>query len=474
MNVRVRYAPSPTGYLHIGNARTALFNYLFARAHGGTMVVRIEDTDVKRNVEKGIENQMENLHWLGIDWDESIDKGGPYGPYRQLERLETYRKFAEELIEMGYAYKCYCTPEELEEEREAKRARGESNLHYSRKCLGKPDQDGEYMIRFKVPDETTYTFDDIVKDDVTFQSEDIGDWVIIKRNGIPTYNFACAIDDHLMAISHVLRGEDHITNTPKQLMVYDAFDWRRPTFGHMPLIVNEEQKKLSKRDGNILQFIEQYKDRGFLPEALFNFIALLGWSPDKKEEILAREELIKRFDENRMSNSPATFDKDKLNFINNRYIKALSDEALMELCKPFLVEAGIGENQDDTWFENLVTLFKDRLSYGQEIVEMYHDFFEKPFKIEGEAFDFLNQEGVKNLLETFKNKLENAETFDAQSLKKTIKESGKEAEMKGKMLFMPLRIAVSGAMHGPDLPKMMDIMGKSRLIDRLNYAIGLL
>ncbi|MFW6298164.1 MAG: glutamate--tRNA ligase [Bacillota bacterium] len=474
MNVRVRYAPSPTGYLHIGNARTALFNFLFARAHKGTMVVRIEDTDVKRNVEKGVENQMENLRWLGIDWDESIDKGGPYGPYRQLERLDIYQKFAEELIEQGLAYKCYCSPEELEAEREEKKKRGDSNLHYSRKCLGKPDQDGPYMIRFKVPDETTYTFNDIVKGDVTFKSEDVGDWVIIKRNGIPTYNFACAVDDHLMAISHVLRGEDHITNTPKQLMVYDAFNWRRPLFGHMPLIVNEEQKKLSKRDGNILQFIEQYKDRGFLPEALFNFIALLGWSPDKKEEILTRDELIKRFDENRMSNSPATFDKDKLHFINNRYIKALSDEALMDLCKPFLLEAGIGEGKEDAWFENLVSLFKDRLSFGQEIVDVYRDFFERPFNIEGEALDFLKQDGVKALLEAFKSKLESSQEFDANTIKKAIKESGKETGMKGKMLFMPIRIAVSGAMHGPDLPKMMELMGKSRLVDRLDYAIGLL
>jgi nondiscriminating glutamyl-tRNA synthetase len=474
-NVRVRYAPSPTGYLHIGNARTALFNYLFARHHDGKFIVRIEDTDVLRNVDQGIENQMEYLRWLGMDWDESIDKPGAYGPYRQLERhekLNIYEDFANELIEKGLAYKCYCSPEELEAEIEEKKARGESNLHYSRKCLGKPDQDAPYMVRFKVPDNTTYTFNDIVKGEVTFKSEDVGDWVILKRSGIPTYNFACAVDDHLMQISHVLRGEDHITNTPKQLMVMNAFGWTHPTYGHMPLIVNENQKKLSKRDGDIIQFISQYDKLGYLPDALFNFIALLGWSPDKKEEILSPEELIKRFDETRMSSSPATFDKEKLAFINNRYIKALSNEEVLELCKPFLVEENIGLDQDDSWYENLVEVFKDRLSYGAEIVELYRDFFEKPFVLEGEALEFLKQEGVKALLESFKTKVEAIDTLAPEDLKKAIKESGKETSMKGKMLFMPLRIAVSASMHGPDLPKMMNLMGKERLIKRLEYSIS--
>ncbi len=318
MSVRVRYAPSPTGHLHIGNARTALFNYLFAKKHQGSFIVRIEDTDTKRNIETGVESQLSYLKWLGIDWDESIDKEGSYGPYQQLKRLDIYQKYAQMLLDQGLAYKCYCSAEELEQEREDMKKRGESNLHYSRKCLGKPDQDKPHTIRFKVPDHTTYTFDDIVKGDVTFRSEDVGDWVILKRNGIPTYNFACAVDDHLMAISHVLRGEDHITNTPKQLMVMDAFGWSPPRYGHMTLIVNEQHKKLSKRDQSIIQYIEQYKTMGFLSEAMFNFIALLGWSPKSDEEIQPREKLVELFDENQLSTSPATFDKDKLYFINNQ------------------------------------------------------------------------------------------------------------------------------------------------------------
>ncbi len=469
--IRVRYAPSPTGHLHIGNARTALFNYLFARANDGKFIVRIEDTDTKRNVETGIKSQMAYLEWLGLDWDESINKDGGYGPYRQLERLDTYREYAYKLIDMGLAYKCYCTEEELAAEREEMRQKGYDKLHYSRKCLGKPDQDKPYAIRFKVPDNESYTFKDIVKGEVTFQSEDVGDWVILKKNKIPTYNFACAIDDHLMEISHVLRGEDHITNTPRQLMVMDAFGWPYPTYGHMTLIVNENNKKLSKRDESIIQFIEQYHEKGFLPEALFNFIALLGFSPDSKEEILSKEELIELFDQNRLSTSPATFDKEKLHYINNRYIKALSLEETLELCMPYLKEAGIGENEDAEWFESLIKVFKDRLVYGEQIVSLYNDFFARPFTLEGEALDFMQQEGVRSLVETFKDEVASLEPFTPDTLKTTIKHAGKETGMKGKMLFMPIRIAVSGSMHGPDLPQMMNLMGREMVLENLEKTL---
>ncbi len=471
MSVRVRYAPSPTGHLHIGNARTALFNYLFAKRQGGSFIVRIEDTDAKRNVDTGIEDQLSFLKWLGIEWDESIDKDGGYGPYQQMHRLDIYQKFADKLLEEGWAYKCYCSSEELEEEREWMKSQGYDKLHYSRKCLGKPDQDKPYALRFKVPDNTTYTFNDIVKGDVTFESEDVGDWVIMKRNKVPTYNFAAAVDDALMNITHVLRGEDHITNTPKQLMVMNALGFEYPKYGHMTLIVNENHKKLSKRDESIIQFIEQYHALGFLPGALFNFIALLGFSPDTQEEILSKDELIQHFDPDRLSTSPATFDKDKLHYINNRYMKALSVDELKSFLMPYLKDAGIGKNEDDNWFDSLIAVFKDRLSYGKQIVELYNDFFSEDFSIDAEAFDFIQQEGVKPLLKTLKDKLTQADILDAPTIKKLIKESGKETGMKGKMLFMPTRIAVSGAMHGPDLPQMMNLLGRQTLLERLNITI---
>lgn len=317
--VRVRYAPSPTGHLHIGNARTALFNYLFARHLGGKLVIRIEDTDVKRNVAGGEESQLKYLNWLGVTWDESVDIGGPYGPYRQTERLDIYKTYWQDLIDRGLAYRCYCTEEELEQEREEQLSRNETprysgkHRNLTAEQITAFEAEGRVpSIRFKVPENRTYTFDDMVKGTITFETAEMGDFVIVKRDGIPTYNFAVVIDDYLMKISHVLRGEDHISNTPRQLMIYEALGWEAPQFAHMTLIVNEQRKKLSKRDESIIQFIEQYDQLGYLPETLFNFIALLGWSPEGEQEIFTREQLIEVFDTARLSKSPAVFDTQKL------------------------------------------------------------------------------------------------------------------------------------------------------------------
>ncbi|HEY4622594.1 MAG TPA: glutamate--tRNA ligase, partial [Solibacillus sp.] len=328
--VRVRYAPSPTGHLHIGNARTALFNYLYAKHHDGDFIIRIEDTDLKRNIEGGEQSQLENLQWLNIDWVESPQKPGKYGPYRQSERKDIYLPLIEQLLMSNLAYKCYCTEEELEEARAAQEARGEMP-RYAGTCANltaeqqaKYEAEGrDYVIRFRAPRNKSYSFEDLVKGTITFESDSVGgDFVILKRDGMPTYNFAVVVDDHLMEISHVLRGDDHIANTPKQLMIYEAFGWTPPTFGHMTLIINSETgKKLSKRDETILQFIEQYRELGYLPEAMFNFIALLGWSPVGEEEIFSQEDLIRMFDADRLSKSPTAFDAKKLEWINNQYMK---------------------------------------------------------------------------------------------------------------------------------------------------------
>lgn len=385
--VRVRYAPSPTGHLHIGNARTALFNYLYAKHYNGDFVVRIEDTDLERNVEGGVESQFYYLKWLGITHDESIDKDGGYGPYRQTQRLDIYRKYAEELIEKGYAYKCFCTAEKLQAEREAQMAAGESTIQYTGTCrnLTKEEQAEKiaagvpYTIRLKVPENRTYAFHDLVRGDVSFESKDIGDWVIMKANGIPTYNYAVVIDDHLMEISHVFRGEEHLTNTPKQQMLYEMFGWEVPQFGHMTLIVNEQRKKLSKRDESVLQFISQYKDLGYLPEAMFNFITLLGWSPEGEEEIFSKEQLIERFNPARLSKSPSMFDKQKLAYINNRYMKEAPLEKVVEVTLPHLVAAGkLPENMTEeqlAWAKRVIALYQEQMSYGAEIVELSEMFF---------------------------------------------------------------------------------------------------
>jgi len=472
--IRVRYAPSPTGDLHIGNARTALFNYLFAKSQGGKFILRIEDTDIARNVEGGEESQMNYLRWLGIEWDESVDIDGGYGPYRQLERLDIYQKYAHELIEKGFAYKCYCTSDELETERDSLGADGIHNIHYSRRCLENPPTDREaYAIRFKVPTDVTYAFTDIVRGDISFESSDIGDWVLMKANGIPTYNFACAIDDQLMKITHIFRGEEHITNTPKQIMVFDAFGWTFPTTAHLTLIINEEGKKLSKRDGNTLQFIQQYAEMGYLPEGMFNFISLLGHAPQTESEVLTMDEIIHSFDVSRLSKSPSTFDRAKLAFINTQHIKNLDEDELLELCMPHLIDADILIGKSPDWAQDLVNLFADRLTYGGEIVDLYDEFFDGEFEIETDALKFLtsDSEGVIRTLETFRAGLADLEIFTAEGVKNVIKETGKIAKVKGKNLFMPCRIGVSGAMHGPDLPILVALLGRDVTLLRLDTVI---
>ncbi|NHM33351.1 glutamate--tRNA ligase [Neobacillus terrae] len=481
--VRVRYAPSPTGHLHIGNARTALFNYLFARSQGGKFIIRIEDTDKKRNIEGGEQSQLKYLNWLGMDWDEGVDVGGEYGPYRQSERNDIYKKYYTQMLEEGHAYKCYCTEEELEAEREAQLERGETPK-YSGKCrhLSKEDQqrlESEGLkpsIRIVVPEGKVYTFHDMVKGEVSFESEGMGDYVMIKKDGTPTYNFAVSIDDHLMEISHVLRGDDHISNTPKQLVVYDALGWEPPLFGHMTLIVNESRKKLSKRDESIIQFIEQYEELGYLPEALFNFIALLGWSPSGEEEIFSKEQFIEIFNADRLSKSPALFDKQKLAWMNNQYIKNADLDDLVKITLPHLVKSGLlpaeMTEEEKAWATNLIALFQEKMSYGAEIVELADMFFKEDAEYEEEAKEVLAGETVPQVLKAFSEELENLAEFKAEGIKAAMKAVQKSTGQKGKNLFMPIRAAVTGQTHGPDLPQAIELVGKAKVQNRLQKLIG--
>ncbi|MEH7803987.1 MULTISPECIES: glutamate--tRNA ligase [Bacillus] len=476
--VRVRYAPSPTGHLHIGNARTALFNYLFARSQGGKFIIRIEDTDQKRNVEGGEESQLRHLQWLGIDWDESIDKDGGYGPYRQSERNDIYKKYYDELLEKDLAYKCYCTAEELEEEREAQIARSEMP-RYSGECshLSKEEEDKliaegrEPSIRFRVPKGEIIKFDDMVKGDISFETDGIGDFVIVKKDGTPTYNFAVAVDDYLMKMTHILRGEDHISNTPKQIMIFNAFGWDVPLFGHMTLIVNENRKKLSKRDESIIQFIEQYKNLGYLPEALFNFIALLGWSPVGEEELFTKEQFIDIFDVNRLSKSPALFDMHKLKWVNNQYVKALDLDQVVALTLPHLQKAGkVSEqlsDEENTWVRKLIALYHEQLSYGAEIVELTELFFKEQIEYNQEAKEVLAEEQVPEVMASFAGQLERLESFTPDEIKAAIKAVQKETGHKGKKLFMPIRVAVTGQTHGPELPQSIELLGKETVLNRI-------
>ncbi len=480
--VRVRYAPSPTGHLHIGGARTALFNYLFARSMNGKFIIRIEDTDLKRNIEGGDENQLNYLQWLGMDWDESVDKVGGYGPYRQTERLNIYKKYYEDLFSSGHVYKCYCTEEEIEAEREIQAANGQMP-QYSGKCrsLSKEEQEAKEAcgitpsVRFKVPENKNYTFDDMVRGTVSFETNDIGDFVIVKKNDIPTYNFAVVVDDYEMKISHVLRGEEHISNTPRQLMIYDAFGWEPPTFGHMTLIVNEQRKKLSKRDESIVQFIEQYKSMGYLPEALFNFIGLLGWSPEGEEEIFTQEQFISIFDVNRLSKSPAMFDRDKLAWMNAHYLKKLSSEEIAQLALPYLQQAGLLptdlSDEQREWATQLIVLFQEKMKCGADIVELSSMFFTDDIAYDEEALAVLKEEQVPQVLTVFIDQLKSFDTLQAEDVKTALKNVQKETGFKGKQLFMPARIAATGQVHGPDLNQSIALLGRDKVISRISSLI---
>ncbi|MFD1864783.1 glutamate--tRNA ligase [Planococcus chinensis] len=477
--VRVRYAPSPTGHLHIGGARTALFNYLYARHNNGKFIVRIEDTDIARNIETGELSQLDNLKWLGIEYDESVDIGGEYGPYRQMERLDTYKTHADQMLEKGIAYKCFCTAEELEAERETQKASGIAAPQYSGTCRNLTSEEVAekeaagmpYTLRMKVPADVTYEFEDLVRGPISFESKDVGDWVLVKTNGIPTYNFAVVIDDHLMKISHVFRGEEHLSNTPKQMMIFDAFGWEHPVYGHMTLIINEERKKLSKRDESILQFISQYKDLGYIPEALFNFFALLGWSPEGEEEIFSKEELIRIFDVSRLSKSPSMFDKQKLTWMNNQYIKAMPLEEVVKLALPHLQKDG-KLPQDLTaeqaeWAEKLIALYHDQLSFGAEITELTEVFFTDEIAFKEDEKAILAGEQVPEVMASFKEQLQNLETFEAADIKAAIKAVQKATGHKGKNLFMPIRVVTTGQMHGPELPDAISLLGKDKTIARV-------
>ena len=488
--IRVRYAPSPTGHLHIGNARTALFNYLFARHNKGTFVLRIEDTDQKRNVEGGSKSQMENLRWLGIDWDEGPDKGGDFGPYRQSERKDIYNKYIQQLLDEGKAYYSYKTEEELEEQREEQRAMGIAP-HYTYEYEGltadeiaQKQEEAKAkglkpVVRIHIPEMETYSWEDIVKGHLSFESDTIGgDFVIQKRDGMPTYNFAVVVDDHLMEITHVLRGDDHVSNTPKQLAVYEALGWEPPKFGHMTLIINAETgKKLSKReeDKSVLQFIEQYRDLGYLPDAMFNFITLLGWSPVGENEIFTQRELIKQFDPARLSNSPAAFDRRKLEWINNQYIKKADRDTLLDLALNNLQEAGLVEKDPNPekmeWVRQLVNIYSVQMSYTKQIVDLAKIFFDAPKDLSDEEIDEIHKDEARPVIEEFKKQIDLIPRFTSPQIMKAVQATRQETGIKGRRLFMPIRIATTRSMVGPGIGEAMELLGKEKVHEHLDLTL---
>lgn len=484
--LRVRFAPSPTGPLHIGGARSALFNWLLARKLGGQMIVRIEDTDLERSSRESEENILDSLRWLGLDWDEGIAAGGDYGPYRQTERLPLYREATDRLLANGSAYYCYCTEEELEAEREALLAKNETP-RYLGKCRNLTAADRERLVaegrkpvvRFRVPDDQTIVVNDLVRGEVKFESSGMGDFVIVKSDGIPTYNFAVVIDDSTMKITHVVRGEEHLSNTPRQILLYQALGLKGPDFAHVSLILGKDRSKMSKRHGSTA--VEQYRSKGYLPEALINFLVLLGWSPVGEEEIFSVDRLIEQFSLDRVAKNPAVFDLDKLNWINGYYIRQSPAERIVDLAIPFLREAGYVEgeitpvNSPDKykWLTLMVKSVQEHLVYVAQITEHVRIFFHDDIRFESEeAREILREEQVPQVLDAFQDKLAAMPVVDEGSVKALLKSLTKELKLGGKKVYMPIRVALTGQTHGPELFYMIPILGKERIAKRISATMA--
>lgn len=487
--VRLRFAPSPTGYLHIGGLRTALYNYLFSQKNGGKFILRIEDTDQTRLVEDAIENLIESLKWANIEYDEGVfvEDGklvqkGDYGPYIQSQRLDIYKKYVDELIESGHAYYCFCSKERLDALRDEQKIKGlvpkydgfcrNISIDEAKERIANGE---EYVVRLKLPHNRDIKFDDLVRGEIVINTNDIDDQVLLKSDGFPTYHMAVVVDDHLMDITHIVRGEEWLPSTPKHIYLYEAFNWEKPVYVHLPTVLNNERKKLSKRHGDVS--VEDFRSKGYLPEGLVNYLALVGWSPEDNEEILSLEEMVQKFSFDRVSKTGGIFDRDKLDWVNGHYIRTMDLEKITELTIPFLKDAGfiddkfIKENKE--WLNILVDTVRESMSTLAEIVEKVDFIFKDELVIEEEdAKEIINGEQVPALLEGIINALNNIEKIDMDYAKTFMKAVQKSTGIKGKDLFMPTRVALTGVAHGPEMVNIIYLLGKEKLIARVKRILG--
>jgi glutamyl-tRNA synthetase len=474
-NHRVRFAPSPTGELHVGNARTALFNWMFARHHEGSFVLRIEDTDESRSALSYQINLLEDLQWLGLNWDEGPQKDGMYGPYKQSERLDIYSNHLQKLIAADLVYPCYCTEEELEEERQAL-ILSKRMPRYMGKCRNLTQNRKEELIdqgrkpsyRFKVP-QTSIEFNDLIRGPIRFEGEAVGDFIIVRSSGMPAYNFAVVIDDHLMAVTHVFRGEDHLSNTALQIMLYRAFGFKPPSFGHHCLILGKDHAKLSKRHGSVS--VGEFRQQGFLPEALINYLGLLGSSFADGREVLSRQEMVEAFSLERASKSGAVFDEEKLRWLNALYIRALTTDDLISRLLPFLRRSGFQpEELEPQWLKNVIETVQDELTTLGDIGEHIDLFFDDRYNLSPEAKNLLNSIISKNVINTFNLCLADAAGSPQEIYALAIKQTREKTGVKGRDLFMPLRAALTGKVKGPELDKVFALLGKDSARRRLEMA----
>ncbi len=480
-SVRVRFAPSPTGYPHVGNIRTALFNWLFARHHGGSFIVRIEDTDVARKVKGTVEAILDGLRWLGLDWDEGPQVGGKYEPYVQSQRLDIYRELAQRLISQGDAYYCYCSPQRLEKMR-AEQVKYKQPPGYDRHCryLSQEERSAKEaegvtpVVRLKTPLSGQTRFTDLIWGEVVFENNTIDDFVLLKSDGYPTYHLANVIDDHLMEISHVLRAEEWLSSTPRHLLLYQALGFEPPQFAHLPMLLGADRAKLSKRHGAVS--ITEYRDQGYLPEAMVNFLALLGWSLDDKTEILSRQELINNFSLERVSRTAAIFNQDKLNWMNGVYIRSLSLEDFTQRAIPFLdkdLPPKVKRPLSTSYIRQIMPLIQERARTLAEVAELAQFFFVgeldyAPSLLIGKD---MSQQSTSQVLEVAQQRLGQLEVFDAESLEAMLRPLAVELGLKTGQLFGVLRVAVTGRTAAPPLFQTMAVLGKERCLKRIQAAL---
>ncbi len=473
--IRVRFAPSPTGLLHVGNARTAIFNYLYAQKMGGKFILRLEDTDFERSSAESENSIFDDMRWLGISWDEGPDVGGTYGPYRQSERLDIYRDYARKLLDSRSAYHCYCTSEELEEQRRELLAQ-KKPPRYMGKCRDLSQHEKNVLeahgkkptIRFRVKEDETVLVADKIRGEVKFDTNLIGDFVLVRSDGVAAYNFAVVIDDALMEISHVIRGEDHLSNTPRQLLLEQALGFSPPQFAHLPMIHGSDHTRLSKRHG--ATSVSAFRHDGYLPEALVNYLALLGWSPGDDREILSMEEMISNFSLDQVAKSAAVFDRAKLTWMNGNYIRQKNTEEIVEGCLPYLREAGyLSENlavKDGKRISMIIATVQDSLETLSDVKEQAGIFFQKA-ALDSEARQVMEDDSAKVVIDVFSEKLEGIENTDRETFMAILNQVKEETGIKGKKLFMPVRVALTGQIHGPDLAAIFEILGKDESLNRI-------
>ncbi len=476
-NIRVRFAPSPTGYLHVGGLRTALYNYLFARRNNGKFILRIEDTDKNRFVEGAVKNLIETLDWIGLDRDEGPSKEGEYGPYYQSQRLDIYKKYSEELINKGHAYYCFCSSERLTEIREKQQKQGLQSK-YDKHCLSLTQDEINsnlqnnlpHVVRLNVQPDEKIIIDDVIRGRVEFDSNIVDDQVLIKSDGYPTYHLANVIDDHLMKITHVIRGEEWLSSTPKHILLYDFLGWEKPVFAHLPLLLNSDRSKLSKRQGDVA--VEDYRAKGYLKEALVNFVALLGWTAGDDKEFYYLNELIENFSLERVNKSGAIFNVEKLDWLNAEHLRTMPNSELLILLKEEIQKSKYkDQNYFDEYLIKVIDAMKDRVSFVKEYIEKSPYFFEAPTSFEEDTVKKRWKEDSADLLKKLSVKYSLLNNPQKEDYEIALKSTAEELQVGNGKLIHPLRLAVSGMGSGPGVFDIVYIIGKDETLNRINYAI---